>query len=373
MELAPTLDRWGDSPDPIVEDWDDPAAAFERAGRGVSITETVSARANPWLLIVGIPLGLYLSGLAVAVASGWGTEYLNDPVPPVFAVATFQFLEGVRKFERGFFGTVTRIRTAFDEPPERFYGFFGSLVERLYEPWPTSDTPTSWAHPTRLLYLGLVGYVVVLAVTGIGNPPHDRPLATAAFYWLMTLIGIGEVVVLAWTILITFVFMGLQANDLRIAIDPLRKHENLGLRPYGAFVVSIASRLFLALAVGGFALLTAPSPFATTLFVGGVGVFLAWFVGTQYGLHRSILRAKQRHRERVRELYKGYHPDAIDEADIEHVRHTCDAAEYARQLDRLPNWPVTWRSALQVVATVIISLVSVGSGIIDIIAHVLSG
>jgi len=373
MELAPTLDRLGKSPEPTVEEDGDPAAAFERFGRRVSITAAVSERTNPWLLIVGLPLGTYLSGFAVAAASGWGGEYLTDPVPPVFAVTLFQFLEALRKFEREFFPMVRRIRTAFDEPPERFYGFFRALAGRLYEPWPTSHAPVAWSHPTRLLYAGLLGYVALLAATGIGNPPHDRPLPVAAFYWLMTAVGVGEVVVLAWTILVTFVFMGVRAADLRIAIDPLRGHENLGLRPYGAFVVSIASRLFVALAAGGFALLTAPSPFATTLFVGGVLVFVAWFAGTQYGLHRSILRAKQRHRERVRELYENHAPDAVEDPDIEHVRNACDAAEYARQLDRLPDWPVTWRSALQVVATVVVSLVSVGSGIIEIIAHLLSG
>lgn len=373
MRFLPRLAGWDDDETTVLDEYEgSPKEAFEAFGEDVSIVGAFEARVNPWVVIFGLPIAIYLLGLTIAFATGWGQEYLNDPVPPVFAITMFQFLEGARKFDKEFFAMLRDIEGAFDETEARFYGFCGSLAERLYEPWPTSSTPTSWLHPTRLLYVGFLGYVVVLAVTGIGAPPTDRPVADIAFFWLLTAIGIGEVVVLLWTISVMFVFMAIYAQHLDIKLDPLRGPENLGLQPYGSFVVGITIRLFLVLAVGGFSLFTTPSAFITTLFVGGLCVFAIWFVGTQYGLHRSISRAKDEHREKVRAMHSDYDIETNSDPDIEQVRNARLATEYANQLDSLPSWPVTWRSIVRLVATIVITLVSVGSGLVEIITHLLS-
>lgn len=373
MRFLPKPSGWDEAPTTALDDKEgSPREAFESFGEDVSVVSALEARINPWVIIVGLPVGIYLLGLGIAFATGWGQEYLADPVPPVFALTMFQFLEGARKFDQEFFGMWLDIEEAFDESEARFYRFGASLAERLYEPWPTSPTPTSWLHPTRLLYVALAGYVVLLAVTGIGAPPANRPVANIAFFWLMTFIGIGEAVVLLWTISVTFVFMAIYAQDLNIKLDPLRGPENLGLQPYGSFVVSITIRLFLVLAVGGFSLFATPSAFVTTLFIGGLCVFLVWFVGTQYGLHQAISRAKDNHREKVRGMHSDYDIDAQSNPDIEQVRNARLATEYANQLDRLPSWPVTWRSVVQLVATILITLISVGSGLVDIVTHLLS-
>lgn len=373
MRFFPRLDGWDEDASSVLDESDgSPKEAFEAFGEDVSIVAAVETRVNPWVVIVGLPLAIYLLGLGIAFATGWGQEYLDDPVPPVFAITMFQFLEGTRKFDREFFGMLQDIEGAFDETEARFYAFCGSLARRLYEPWPTASTPTSWLHPTRLLYVGLTGYVVLLAVTGIGAPPGGRPVANIAFFWLMTLIGIGEVVVLLWTISVMFVFMAIYAENLDIRLDPLRGSENLGLQPYGSFVVGITIRLFLVLAVGGFALFATPSAFVTTLFVGGLVVFVIWFVGTQYGLHRSIRRAKDGHREKVRAMQSDYDIESRSDPDIEQVRNARLATEYANHLDNLPSWPVTWRSVVRLIVTIVITLISVGSGLVEIITHLLS-
>lgn len=373
MRFLPRLAGWDEDASSVLDEYEGgPKAAFRAFGEDVSIVSAVEKRANPWVVIFGLPLVIYLLGLGIAFATGWGQEYLDDPVPPVFAITMFQFLEGARKFDREFFEMLQDIEGAFDESEARFYGFCGSLAQRLYEPWPTSPTPTSWLHPTRLLYVGLAGYVVLLAVTGIGAPPANRPVANIAFFWLMTFVGIGEVVAVLWTISVMFVFMAIYATNLDIRLDPLRGSENLGLQPYGSFVVGITIRLFLVLAVGGFALFTTPSAFVTTLFVGGLCVFVIWFVGTQYGLHRAITRAKDEHREKVRGLQSDYDIEGQSDPDIEQVRNARLATEYANHLDNLPSWPVTWRSVVRLVATIVITLISVGSGLVEIITHLLS-
>lgn len=373
MRFLPQLAGWDEDASTVLDEYEGtPREAFAAFGEDVSLVAALEEHVNPWFVIVGAPIAMYLLGLSIALATGWGRAYLRDPVPPVFAVTMFQFLEGTRKFDQEFFEMLQDIEGAFDETEARFYGFCGSLAERLYEPWPTAPTPTSSFHPTRLLYVGLAGYVVVLAVTGIGAPPANRPVANIAFFWLMTAIGLGETVVLLWTVSVMFVFMAIYAQALDIKLDPLRGPDNLGLQPYGSFVVGITIRLFLVLAVGGFSLLTTPSAFVTTLFVGGLCLFAIWFIGTQYGLHRSISRAKAEHREKVRGMHSDYDIEGETDPDFERVRNARLATEYANQLDNLPNWPVTWRSVVRLLATILITLVSVGSGIVEIITHLLS-
>lgn len=373
MRFPPQLAGWDEDASSVLDEHEDgPKKAFQEFGKDVSIVGAVEKRVNPWVVIFGLPISFYLLGLGIAFATGWGVEYLNDAVPPVFAITMFQFLEGARKFDQEFFETFQNIEGAFDETENRFYGFCGSLAKRLYEPWPTATTPASWMHPTRLLYVGLAGYVVLLAVTGIGAPPANRPVANIAFFWLMTFVGIGEVVVVLWTISVMFVFMAYYAQDLDIRLDPLRGSENLGLQPYGSFVVGITIRLFLVLAVGGFSLFATASAFVATLFVGGLCLFIIWFVGTQYGLHKSISSAKDEHREQVRAMQSDYDIEAKSDPDIEQVRNARLATEYTNHLDNLPSWPVTWRSVVRLVATIVITLISVASGLVEIITHLLS-
>lgn len=355
---------------------------FETLAADLSVTRALAAavpgdhdpdaRSFRWPVIGGFPLAMYLLGLGIAFATGWGREYLLDPVPPVFALTTLLFLEGVWKFDRNLFPTILGIETAFDEPPERFYGFFGELVQRLYEPWPTGR-PVSLAHPTRLAYLGALAYVVLLAVTGIGNPPANRPWPNIAFFWLMTGVGLIEVIALLWTVAVMFAYMTYHVRRLEVALNPLRESENLGLQPYGTFVVSITSRIFLVLAVGGFGVLTTPSAFTVTLFVGGIVVFLVWFVSTQYGLHVAIVRAKERYRDQLQEVAPGdrFSLQSSDEPDIDHVREARDAVLYARHLQNLPDWPVTWKNLLQLAGSLALTLLSVGSQLQDIVVSML--
>lgn len=330
-------------------------------GKDVSLDP--NARLFRWTVIGGAPLAIYLLGLGIAFATGWGQEYLLDQVPPVFAIITMLFLEGVWKFDQNLFSVISKIESAFNEPPEKFYSFFGELADKLYEPWPT-ESGVAVTHPTRLAYLGALAYVVLLAVTGIGNPPANRPWPNIAFFWGMIVVGLVEVIALLWTVAVMFAYMTFHVQkQLEVGIDPLRGPENLGLQPYGTFVVAITSRIFLALAVGGFRVLARPSAFAVTLFVGGIIVFLAWFVSTQYGLHIAILRAKSHYRDQLRELTPGddFALEASDEPNIDTVRDARDAALYARHLQDLPDWPFTWKNLLKLAGSLALTLLSIGT------------
>lgn len=278
---------------------------FKKRARALSVTRAIADQLDrspddrlvKWCLAVGFPLGIHVIGLAIALATDWEWSYLRDPVPLVFGLLTLLFVEAVWMFDREFAEMVCQIEAAFDEPPDRFYGFFGELMERLYEPRLTGWTVL--LHVTQLLYVIIICFPIILAVTGVGNPPANRPFPNIVFFWVLTGIGVLQVVLLLWVILVIFEFMTFFVQELDVVINPLRRRENLGIQPYGSFIISITSRIFLALAVGGFGIITTPSPFGVVLFVTGLVALLAWFLGTQYGLHRSIIRGKDEYRKHL--------------------------------------------------------------------------
>jgi hypothetical protein len=358
-----------------------PAEQFDTFRRAVSITEWCDSNGvMPRLLTYGFPVTIYLLGYVLSRLTDTAPRFLHDPVPLVFAGVSFVFIHTIFRFDRQLFDVIESIEPAFEMDEAAYYSFFGELVERVYEPWRRSYRSGSGRihAPTAGGFLLGMGYVIGLAVTNVGNAPSGQPLAMRAYFWLTTLIGVFGLVVIGWTVFVIFVFMAIAAKQLPIRLVLTRNHNNLGLQPYGRFVVSITIRIFVALAIGGIATVTRPSPFIYSIFVFVSVVILSWFVGTQYGLHRSIVEAKERSLRKIEEEYPVQFPSEIvastatdvgDGASIEHAR---TGIVLKRQIDSLPDWPVNLGNVLKLAGSVAGSTLSVfGSLVYEALAAVL--
>jgi len=333
---------------------------------------------------------VYSLGYLISFQSDFASAYLQDPIPPVFAGISFVFLGAVFTFDRRIFETATKIEPSFTTNPAEYYGFFGHLIERIYEPWPFANYEGSrlFHPPTVALQLLGTGYVILLAVTGVGSPPTAQPLPVRLYLFSITLIGLLGLVIISWILIVTFVFMAFGLQDLNIKIVLTRSDDNLGLQPYGAFIVSITVRIFAALAIGGFATITSPSAFVISNFAFGSTAILIWFLGTQYGLHKSIVRAKQRYTNQLEEHYptevrggRLLHqeskigpnqalnirvqnqsiPNSIDiqNSQSRELQDVQAVLEVKRRVDELPNWPVNTRNIIKLSGSVLASLLSV--------------
>lgn len=310
----------------------------------------------PTLLTVTAPLFVFVVGGILSYQFGtpeYNLEtFLTDPIVWVFAALSAIFFDTIFTFDRRLFEAIEAIRPAFDTDDERFYEFFGHLVERLYEPLPAAQSPEGRrVHgPRELLLVGTVA--VVFGLQFVGNPPSG-PVPIRAFLILLTFFGIFAIAVFLWILVVMFVFMTVGVSDMPIHVTPTSRYDNLGLEPYSDFVVAITVRIFLTLALGGFAIVTKRSPFIVWLVVFITpGVVFLWFVGTQYGLHVSILRSKKAHSPWVKSWHsatltegptRSWDSDALDVSDR--------LFETRRQIRRLPDWPVDFTNGLKVVGS----------------------
>lgn len=323
----------------------------------------------PTLLTVAAPVFVFAVGGALSY--GFGTPeynletFLTDPIIWVFASLSAIFFDTIFTFDRRLFEAIEDIRPAFDADDKEFYGFFGHLVERLYEPLPSAPRPEGrrihW--PRELLLGGTVA--VVLGLQFVGNPPGG-PVPVRAFLILLTFFGIFAIAVFFWILLVMFVFMTVGVTDMPIHVTPTSRYDNLGLEPYSSFVVAITVRVFLTLALGGFAIITKRSPFIVSLVVLNTTVIFLWFVGTQYGLHVSILRSKKAYSPWVKPWHSAtLKPGPTRSRESESLVVSDSLFETRRQIRRLPNWPVDFTSVLTVVSSAGVSLIPAFSPVLQ--------
>lgn len=314
----------------------------------------------PRLLTLAAPVFVFVVGGALSYLFGTPEynlqTFLGDPIVYVFAGLSAIFFDTIFTFDRRLFEAIEDVRPAFDVDDGEFYGFFGHLVERLYEPLPSAPNPEDQRfHWPRELYL-VATLLGVFGLQFVGNPPGG-PAPVRAFMILLTFFGIFGIGVFLWILLVMFVFMTVGVTDLPIHVTPTSPYDNLGLEPYSKFVVAITVRIFLTLALGGVAIFTVGSPFIVSLVVLNTTVIFLWFVGTQYGLHVSILQSKRDYSPWV----KPGHSATLDEGptrkwDSDSIRVSNSLFETRRQIRQLPNWPVNFTSVLTVVSSAGISL-----------------
>lgn len=323
----------------------------------------------PALLTVAAPIFVFVVGGALSYWFGTPeynlSTFFTDPVIWVFAGLSAIFFNTIFTFDRRLFEAIEDIRPAFDTDDEEFYRFFGHLVERLYEPLPSAPSPEGRrSHWPRDLFLAAT-VAVVFGLQFVGNPPGG-PVPIRAFLILLTFFGIFAIGVFLWILLVMFVFMTVGVSDMPIHVTPTSQYDNLGLEPYSKFVVAITVRVFLTLALGGFAIITERSPFIVSLVVLNTTVIFLWFVGTQYGLHVSILRSKKNSGPWVKPWHSATLDDgAIRNSDSDSLLVSNNLFETRRQIRRLPNWPVNFTSVLTVVSSAGISLLPAFSPVLQ--------
>lgn len=325
----------------------------------------------PTLITVAAPIFVFTVGGALSYTFGtpeYNLEtFLTDPIIWVFAGLSTIFFNTIFTFDRRLFEAIEDIRPTFDTDDEEFYGFFGHLVERLYEPLPSTPKPEGRrVHLPRELLLG--GTVaVVFGLQFVGNPPSG-PVPIRAFLILLTFFGVFAIAVFFWILFVMFVFMTFSVTDMPIHVTPTSEYDNLGLEPYSAFVVAITVRVFLTLALGGFAIITNRSPFIVSLVVLNTTVIFLWFVGTQYGLHVSILRSKKAYSPWVKPWHSAtLSPGPTRSQESESLVVSDRLFETRRQIRRLPNWPVDFTSVLTVVGSAGLSLLPAFSPVLQAI------
>lgn len=334
---------------------------FEALRRRRSLVGDRRPTIYPTLLTVSAPIFVFVVG---GTLSYWfGTPeydletFLHDPIIWVFAPLSAIFFDTIFTFDRRLFVAIEEIRPAFDVDDETFYGFFGHLVERLYEPLPSAPSPEGRRvhRPRDLLLVGTV--TVVFGLQFVGNPPSG-PLPIQAFLILLTFFGVFAIAVFLWILFVMFVFMTVGVADMPIHVTPTSRYDNLGLEPYSKFVVAITVRVFLTLALGGVAAMANQSPFIVSLVILNTTIILLWFVGTQYGLHVSILRSKKAYSPWV----KPWHSATLEEGptrsrEANSLPISESLFETRRQVQRLPNWPVDFTSVLTVASSAGLSLI----------------
>jgi hypothetical protein len=215
-----------------------------------------------------------------------------------------------------------------------------------------------------------VVYVAILIIAGIGRPPLDQPVLLQIYMLCITLVGLYGLVAIAWTASVIFVFMSIGVTSLSIQIILTRSSDNLGLQPYGSFIVAITVRIFVALTIGGLATITVPSPFIMSIFAFVSVTMIIWFIGTQYGLHRLIMDAKQRFINQIESQYyegntgemptnKQRESSDTNQAPTIEVQEIQAVITVKRQIDVLPNWPVNTRNILSLSGSIFASLISI--------------
>jgi len=337
---------------------------FEELRDHVSITYPTSEDSLPsWPSVYGFPVAFFLLGLVVSISVGSGLRFLTDPVPYVFSTVAFISLKTWFLLDARLFTVIEDIKRAFrttDPHQKEYYRLFGELVERLYEPFPFAAHPDeSWIHwPTFLLTLCGSSYLIFLYISGLGNTPSQWPEAMQWHFILLSIVGIYVISLMVWIVVVMAVFMTFEIQELEMNIVLTRRQNNLGLESYSSLIVTIAVRMFLALAVGGFALVTVPSPFILSVFLLGSLLIIAWFVGTQYGLHRLIVTGKQQ----FVELLEQSHPAIRDSEAVLNDKTSREEIESAilkmEQINELPDWPVTVQGVIKFVGSFFISAFS---------------
>lgn len=310
----------------------------------VDLEDRISLHSVPYkrAIVLGSPfivLGLWVAGRIVSRRPVLVAEGLPvGEIVAVFMGLSVIFFRTIFVFDDRLFDMITDIRPAFEASDEEFYAFFGRMAKRLYEPLPTSPAPDDQyvvVHPPTATLMTAAAALIFYgnARANPGSPVH-KPVLLYAYNVFLTFLGLFAIVIFLWVTSVMFVYMSYKVREMDVTIDPARTHNNLGLRPYGQFVLTITGYILLTLALGGFALVTSFSQFILGLFVLNLIGIPFWFVSTQYGLHRSIVEAKQ-----------DFAVSTAGDASLEAAESGFAISE---SVDRITEWPVNVSTFIEV-------------------------
>lgn len=350
----------------------DDEAAFEELYAQLGIVERLDARGiRPSLVPVTLPVALFLSGVAVSAYYDQLGTYVTSGSSLVVCFNFAVFLATVLWADHRGPSVVADIRDVFDVDDDRYYGFFGRLVTRLYEPFPWTGGPDGtgqWFHaPTAVAFAGLTALLFVLAkVTPLmtlltRTNWSSLPTGFKAFLLFQFLVPIGASVLVAWVVVVLLVFMGVRARSLDVRLDPTRAESHLGLEPYSRLALRMGYASLLLLTTSGVFVIQAPEP-SMLLAYGYLSILpLVGVVGGNYGLHRAILQAKRRRFAHLRETYadelEHWFFGTADE--VEPDRSIEEFLEVKREIEALPDWPFDVQRFVELLLLAVVSNLSV--------------
>lgn len=345
---------------------------FQQLVDDVTVRSQLPDWAGPLSVSLAVPLGIFLTGVVCALLVGSVEEFVYSHAMYILTLNLVVALGTVFWLERAGPETVTDIQRAF-ESPASYYGLVGSMLARMYQPFPHTEYGTRRENNALSLFFfgsvgaGVLAFAIIPALVApeqfgeaLGMDWNGLHLVLRTY--VVLLVGIASLVgvTVSWVVAVGAWHMGVEARNLHITLDITRATNNLGLVPYAKTVIMAVGAYFLVYLITTSAFLVIEiNPF--TVF--GLAILtllpLVGFVGSQYGLHVAIRRSKRR---RLRQLSEEFDeeirhwfendgpvpPSGTDAALEEFV-----AAK--QSIESLPSWPVGLRSAIQLAVGAIVS------------------
>lgn len=167
--------------------------------------------------------------------------------------------------------------------------------------------------------------------------------------------------------------MSYRIQQFSITLDITRRRDNLGLAPYAQVVLkALFPYLFVYILVSSLLVIrNLNMTFVVAIFLFSL-LPLVGFVGSQYGLHRTIERTKS---ERLQELRTEFDDELerwflTGEPEPPDTTET-DIAQFVmakEAIDELPEWPVQISSAVQLISATVASNIWVLLQVIGVIS-----
>lgn len=313
--------------------------------------------------------------VAPVVLSGYyGVDHrlVAFPVTAVIVINTVISLVGIFYTDRRFLSVIVSIRDAFDLTDVDYFDFCYRLFDRLYTysyfspiaPGPDGRYVRPW-----LVGLHVATFAGLVAFVDYWTPllPADGAVGNALFLlYLGFLLGYGAVVIVTFSLFVAIAgwYLTHKAAGMPVRIDVLYPTSSSGLEPFGQFVFHTLILGLLAVGVTGTLGLVAADPLLMLAAVIITAIMVPWFVGSQYGLHRAIGRAK---RDRLERLYETHRDDfrqlassRTPEPDFATIQYSHSFIVIKREIEALPEWPVNAKTIRRAVsATVVTNLPAV--------------
>ena len=334
-------------------------------------------------VVLGLPFALFLIGTIIAAAYAQVSLVLFNPTIYIFSLTLFTSLKTIYWFDQAGFQTLLEIRSSFDVADEEYYRLMGEFVERLYEPLPYAPRPSGKViHEPTFIAIGFGIIVFIVIPLGIfsdqmstifGIELGASHIALQIYIITLLLMALLVGVVTSWIVFVGAYFMSYRIQQFPITLDITRRRDNLGLAPYAQVVLkALLPYLFVYILVSSLLVIR----HLNMTFVVAIFFFsllpLVGFVGSQYGLHRTIERTKS---ERLQELRTEFDDELkqwflTGEPEPPDTTET-DIAQFVmakEAIDELPEWPVQISSVAQLVSATVASNIWVLLQVIGVIS-----
>lgn len=328
------------TPQDLTDYYDSVGFSSNIANYGISLLQ----------LVLVIPSFTFFLTL-VSKNIGYRTFFVLFPFNIVLSANTFLVLLSIYVFESDFTDVVISIRDVFEMTDSMYYSFFGKMVGVMYIVSPFKHDSTD----RRVLIFNRMAFVLlatlnIATIYSVGIDSVTINLGIPAVIYLLCLLLIGVVHIIGsyflfWAAAVFIYFLGYRIKEFDIRLDATKAPENLGLEPYGTFVIKLLSLPFLALIITGWTGFIQPNILVYLLTICGSVLIPLAFVGSQYGLHTAIQRAKE---ERLRDLRESYAEDidvhfsskSLDFDSIDNSEARINSMlSVKNEIENLPEWP----------------------------------